>query len=417
MRSGAAAYVPPRPLVMSAVHPPAWLEFAFYVQVVYAVIGVAIGLSVPSVGIALLALVTVGCAISMGRYSIAIVRSTAIPLLCGLSFVVIQMAIHRSDFDNSYLRDWIPWMLAVVALQHLATRRGFVHRAAIVMFLIGVATLPYIQSVGTEHRTGLATAITIANPNDLGAWFGFCCVYFATLGVEVRRPWVRGAAWSLAVVSALILAMTVSRGPLLAAGLGVAFALRGTLRKGFLPLMCLASAAWVAFALGLLDRPAELYAQRGFEETGRLQVWPLAIGRVLESPLFGAGAGHVDIYLPGAGVSITPHNAPLFIALASGVVPLLLFLAYCVHLVQSARRATARVNPDAPFHHSLLLYTLLIAMNLNVAFMLPWAMVTFASVSVGGLFAKAREYSTRADSRFVRMRPQPMTTTARGLEF
>ena len=406
MRSGSAA-----------VHPPAWLECAFYIQVVYAVLGVAIGLSVPSIGIALLALVTAGCALSMGRYSIAIVRSTAIPLLCGLSFVVIQTAIHRSDFDNSYVRDWIPWMLGLVALQHLATRRGFVHRAAIVMFLIGAATLPYIKAIGTEHRSGLAATITIANPNDFGAWFGFCCVYFATLGVEVRRPWVRAAAWSLAVVSALILAMSVSRGPLLAAALGIAFALRRTLRQGFLPVMCLASAAWVAFALGVFDRPAELYAQRGLEETGRLQVWPLAIGRVLESPLFGAGAGHVEIYLPGAGIAVTPHSAPLFIALASGLVPLLLFLAYCVHLVQSARRAPAQVNPDAPFHHSLLLYTLLIVMNLNMAFMLPWAMVTFASVSVGGLFAKAREHSRRAEARFVRVASPPMTTAARGLEF
>ena len=286
------------------------------------------------------------------------------------------------------------------------------------MFLIGAATLPYLRAVGTEHRAGLASTITIANPNDFGAWFGFCCVYFATLGVEVRRQWVRAAAWSLAVVSALILAMSVSRGPLLAAALAIAFALRRTLRQGFLPLICLVSAAWAAFALGLFDRPAELYAQRGFEETGRLAVWPLAIGRVLESPLAGAGAGHVDIYLPGAGISVTPHSAPLFIALASGIVPLLLFLAYCVHLVQSARRSSAAVNPDAPFHHSLLLYALLIAMNLNVAFMLPWAMVTFASVSVGGLFAKAREHSMRAEPRFVRVPPRPMTTAAgRGLEF
>lgn len=398
MRPPAAYRAVPAIAVPSACPPP-WLEYLFYAQVIYSILGPALGLSFSVLGIGMLGFVAAACVLSAGRYSIAITRSVAIPVACGVSFVAIQMLVHDSDLGNSYVRDWIPWVVGVVALQHLAMRRGFLHRAAVLMFLLGLATLPYMQSFGTEQRAGLTNTITIANPNDFGAWFGFCCVYFATLGLEVRRQWVRALAWSLAVASLIILGMSGSRGPLLAVALSIVFALRRLLNKGFLPLLCLASAAWIAFALGLFDRPAELYAERGLEDTGRLQAWPLAIGRILEFPAAGVGVDNVRIELPGTGSTVTPHNTLLFIALASGLVPLLLFVAYCAQLVRSAFSAPALVDPEAPFHRVLLLYTFLIAMNLNVVFMLPWAMATFASVSVGGIVASARRHGIRARYR------------------
>jgi hypothetical protein len=397
-----------------AAHPPPWLEYVFYAQVIYSVLGTALGLSFSALGIGMLGFVAAACALSTGRYSIAITRSVAIPVACGVSFVAIQMLVHGSDLDNSYVRDWIPWLVGVVALQHLAMRRGFLHRAAIVMFLLGLATLPYVESFGTEQRTGLTRTITIANPNDFGAWFGFCCVYFATLGLEVRRLWVRVLAWSLAVAALIILGMSGSRGPLFAAALSVVFALRRLLNRGFLPLLGLASAAWIAFVLGLFDRPAALYAERGLEDTGRLQAWPLAIARVLEFPAAGVGADHVLIELPATGSTVTPHNTLIFIALASGLVPLLLFVAYCAQLVRSAFSASSAADPETPFHRVLLLYTFLIAMNLNVVFMLPWAMATFASVSVGGIVANARRHAIRARSRTTLEAPSAAAATAAG---
>jgi O-antigen ligase len=188
----------------------------------------------------------------------------------------------------------------------------------------------------------------------------------------------------------------------------IVFAMRRVLKKGILPLLFLAAAGWITFALGLFNQSAELYAQRGLEETGRFLVWPLAIERFLGSPLTGVGAGNVATYIPEAGSSITPHNGLIFIALASGIVPLLLFIAWCVQLVVSTYRASPGLNADSPFHRALLLYAFLITMNLNLAFSLPWMMVLFCSVSVAGLVATARRSVTDEMLRArVRARPYP----------
>ena len=66
--------------------------------------------------------------------------------------------------------------------------------------LVGISTLPYMKSFANDpSRVGLDKTITIANPNDLGAWFGFCSVYFTIAGLETRRNWVRAISWSTAV--------------------------------------------------------------------------------------------------------------------------------------------------------------------------------------------------------------------------
>jgi hypothetical protein len=414
MRVPAAALTcPPRAAARGATAPPAWLEFVFYVQVFYSVMGPALGLSFGSLGILMLGIVGGGCVLAMGRYSIAIMRSVVLPVACGLSSVAIQILVHGSSLNNGYVREWIPWMAGIVVLQHLALRRGFLHRACIVMFLIGASTLPFIESFGTEHRMGLAATITIANPNDFGAWFGFCCVYFAILGFEARRQWVRAVAWSLAVACLLILGLSVSRAPLVAAAISIVFAMRRVLKTGVLPLLFLGAAGWVTFALGLFNQSAELYAERGLEESGRLLVWPLAIERFLGSPLAGVGAGNIATYVPEAGSYLTPHNGLIFIALASGIVPLLLFIGWCMQLVVSTYRASPALDADSPFHRALLLYAFLIIMNLNSAFSLPCMMVVFGSVSAAGLVATARR-SVTDEMRGARVRARPHTVAVAG---
>jgi hypothetical protein len=360
----------------------------------------------------MLGMIAVGCVLSMGWYSVVIIRAVALPVACGLSFVALQILVHGSSLSAEYVGDWIPWVVFVVVLQHLALRRGFLHRASIAMFLIGVATLPYMQTLG-EHRAGLQGTIAIANPNDFGAWFGFCCVYFALLALEVRRQWVRAVAWMLAAACLLILGLTVSRAPLFAAALSIVVALRRVLKKGLLPLVFLITAAWVVVALGLFNQSAELYTQRGLEESGRGLVWPLAIGRFLDNLLTGVGASHVQTLVPQTNQSITPHNALIFIALASGVVPLLLFLAWGVQLCVSAWKAAPDVDADSPFLRVLLLYAFLISMNLNAVFMLPWVIVISASVTAAGIFVDARH--ARIGSRVrerVRTPTPPVVATA-----
>jgi hypothetical protein len=92
----------------------------------------------------------------------------------------------------------------------------------------------------------------------------------------------------------------------------------------------------------------------------------------------------VNTYLREKGVAISPHNSFLFIALASGIVPLVFYAGYWIYLFRTSMRAGARVLPDAPFHSALLLYAFLISLNLNQTFMVPWTIATLAAVTAAG---------------------------------
>jgi O-antigen ligase len=385
---------PRAPAVANSKYAPShWVECGYYVQVTYSILGSAIGLSLSFLGAAMLAVLGGFVAIRLGRQLLAILRSVAMPLACGLSFVGVQLLAHGESLSgNEYVREFVPWMVGLVVVQGLALRRGFLHRFAIVAILIAIATLPYLKSFANDStRTALSSAITIGNPNDLGAWFGFCCVYLTILGLETRRNWIRGVAWTLATGALLVVGLTVSRAPLLALACSIAFAFRRVLKRGFLPFVAFAVFACFAYGFGWFDRAASQYAHRGMEESGRFLVWPLAIERLRQSPLTGVGVAHVETYVPEQEEAVSPHNALIFIGLVSGIVPLFFFVAYWVQLFVTAFKTNASSGDEAPFQVPLLIYSFLIAMNLNSAFMVPWTMATLAAVTACGFVSKARQ--------------------------
>lgn len=362
--------------------PPRSFEYVYYAQVFYSIMGPAVGISLNLLGVSVLALLTGLCVMRMREHTAELVRAVALPLACAVSFITVQVLAHGESLVGSpYVRAFVPWMLGLIVVQWCARRPGFLHRAAIAVFLIGAATVPYLKAFeNAADRGRLESGISIGNPNDLGAWFGFCCVYFTVLGIETRRDWVRGIAFLLAGASVFIVGLTVSRGPLAAALVAIVFAFHRMLKRGFVPLLALAIAAWIAFATGFFDRATSLYAERGLEETGRLLVWPRAFERFVEAPWAGVGAAHVNTFLPEEGVAVSPHNSFLFIALASGLLPLLLFSAYWLQLFAKCFSDAFRAHADVSFHRSLLLYAFLISLNLNQPFMVLWMMVTLAAV-------------------------------------
>ena len=277
----------------------------------------------------------------------------------------------------------------------------------------GCTTLPYLRGFkNAAERAGLESGIGIANPNDLGAWFGFCCVYFAILGIESRRQWIRAAAFGLSGMSLFIVGLTVSRAPLLAAGLCIMFALRRVVKRGILPLLSLIVVVWLAFGLGFFERSASQYEQRGLEETGRFLVWPMAMERFVNAPLTGVGASRVATYVPLKGLAISPHNSFLFIALASGLVPLVFYTGYWIALFRISIRKGARVLVDAPFHSALLLYAFLISLNLNQTFMVPWTIITLAAVTNAGAQAEWRRAVAAQPARRRSAHPRGMPVAA-----
>ena len=388
--------------------PTPTLEWWYYAQVFYAIMGTALGLSVGSLGAAGLALLAAVCLIRAGKYRTVIIQAAVLPLACGLSFVAVQTFVHsESILGSTGNRSFITWMFGLVIVHYLALRPGFLHRFAVVAAVIGLATLPYLVSVGGDaSRARLDKTITINNPNDLGAWFGFVCVYFAILGLETRRNSIRALSWIVAGGCVLVIGLTVSRTPIFAAACGVAFAFRRVLKRGFVPFVAFIVVAWLAYAFGFFDSTATRFAQRGLVDSGRLSVWPLAIQRILESPLSGVGVQHVATYLPLAGVSTMPHNSFIFLALSSGVIPLLFFAVYWAQLFATTLRGSATSNGERSFESSLLVYSFLIAMSLGAAFQFPWMVATLAAVRVSTLASRARPLARApiVGSRVIRLR-------------
>ena len=371
--------------------PPPAVEYGYYVWVFYSIMGAALGISINLLGIGMLVLLATACVMRMGlRATTTILGPVALPLACAASFVGVQILVFGESVTGGGIPDFLAWMLGLVIVQSLALRRGFLHRFAIAAFLIGLSMLPYMTAFGNDRqRMGLVRGITVENPNDLGAWWGFCCVYFTILGLETRRNWVRILSWVSAMGCLFVVGLTVSRAPLFAAVVCILVAFRRVLKRGFLPFLSVAVVAWIVYGLGLFAGPAGLYAERGMEETGRFVIWPLAIERFLQSPLTGVGASHI------ATLGITPHNGFIYIALASGALPLAFFVAYWARLFVDAFRVNVASHDEAPFQISLLLYAFLIAMNLNSVFMVPWIVASLCTVAGTGFLVNIRRVAGR----------------------
>ena len=394
IRSGPPAIAPDYP-------PRLWLELWFFAQMFYAIMGAVLGVSIDSVGAVMMLLLGAVCFARAGSYWTTIVRTAALPLGCAASFIFIQMFVYGESLrDTEPVKGFIIWMVSLFILHYLALARGFFHRFALAIFLTGVSTTPYLQSFRWDSsRTALDHSIAISNPNDLGAWFGFCVVYFLILGLETKRHWLRAISWTVAVGCLFIVGMTGSRGPLFAMACSLAVAYRRVLKRGFFPFLALIVAGWVAYVSGIFGRSTELYEQRAYLETGRFLVWPLAFGRFLASPFVGVGLKNLATYIPDAQASVTPHNGVLMLALSSGVVPLAFFLGYWVQLFRNVLKPVGEIVEDAPFLTSLVLYSFLIMLNLNEAYKQPWMLAVFAGIGRGIQFkvtaAKAAQHMRR----------------------
>jgi O-antigen ligase len=352
------------------------MEYAFYFLLFYSIMGDTFGISIPMLGGGILAILAASCL--MRPFGSIVLKTLAFPLGCAASYVLIQLAV----FDASLMayRHFMTWISLLIITQSLCLRPAFFHRFAVATLVIGIVTLPYLQVISSSEiqRASLDRSVSIANPNDLAAWFGFCVVYFLILGFEAKRGAARIESWLIASGCLLVVGLTVSRGTLLAIGVATTVALRRILKKGFIPLLVLLILTWIFYEFGLFDTAASLYAKRGLEESGRFVLWPAAIQRFLDSPWVGVGESQTGTYMETTGQIITPHNGFLFISLASGIIPLILFIAYWWRAVRGALHARTKQLAEASFTVPLLIYAFLITVVGNFVFMFPHVIAAVA---------------------------------------
>jgi O-antigen ligase len=358
-------------------------EYAYYFVIFYTAVGAPLGLVLMG-GIGsgfLLIPVLALCVAALGSSILTVLHATWIPIACGASYLFIQLTLHGESLFGRYVYQFCPWIISLVIVQSLAIHRpNFLHRFAWCTLLVGLAMLPFMslfivddstQRMGLESGVGLA----YANPNAVATWFGFCALYLIIKGYIEAHPAYRLALWVAAVGSLYIVALTVSRGALIAIAASLLVASRKLLKVGFLPLLLLAVLLLGLVELGIFDQVFHLYSQRGIKDSGRLQTWPFVFDKFLDSPVIGIGASNVGVFT--AGRVRTPHNGFLLLAAASGIVPLILFCAYVFRSGMAALR-TPVSDQDVAFYLPLFTYTVLMTNAGNMEFAAHWAVVSFA---------------------------------------
>jgi hypothetical protein len=382
LRRDARSY---RPTYPSNVAPSAILEYTYYGLVFYSIMGTALGFSVPLVGAAFAAVLALYCVITQGPAGIVALSQVAFALGCAISFVLIQLVIHGESSLDEYVRAFVNWIPALILVQCLTLRRGFLHRSALATFAIGLSTLPYLNLAYTfgggdaeVGRAGLDRSVTLANPNDLAAWFGFCAVYFTVAGNEAKTTWGRLTSWIAALASLYIVGLTISRGPLFAFAVASIVSLRRLLKRAFVPFLLFIILGWISYQSGVFEKIGAAYAARGLEQSGRFEVWPLALERFLNAPIGGVGVSNLATRVPQIAEAVTPHNGFILVALASGIIPLTFFLAYWWRSFRGVYRGIAEREPSSAYHLPLLIYAFLITLQLNMPFVSFWMLTTLS---------------------------------------
>ena len=389
--------------------PSRWIEYGYYLITAYTILGGYFGLETPLLAAALTVALAFFCLQHFGSQATKILAPVALLLASMIASIGVQIALHQTSLRDAYITRSILWVSGMIIVQSLALRPRFLYRCAIVLFVIGIIPLRDLTFSGgggavEQARLDAAVQGSLSHPAGLAYWFGFCAVFFAIGGLEDKRVRIQILYWMAAVGSLLVVALTVERGPLLATAIAITIAFRRILKRGFLPVLLLVILTGIVLESGLFLDSVAQYQTRGLVETGRLVLWPMIIDRILESPWIGVGATDVGTQFFRDRRSITPHNAFLYFALASGVVPFALFVAFWIRATLASLTHRDGSN-SAVFRIPFLAYGLVFFMTGDGS-PDPWVLLMLAVIAGCGI----PHHVTRIA---VVRRPGPATSLAR----
>ena len=365
------------------------IEYAYYAVLIYGMFGQALGVLVPLVGAGALAGLAILCLMHFGQTSQGLLgafKPIMLALVSAILALIIQLVVYEESFGNGDMRSLVTWSLSLIVIQSLSLRKGFLHRFALVAFLIGCGTIPFLKvAVETETfvRMGVEDTVGLGNMNEFGMWFGFCAVYFLVMGLETRNYLVRGASWLAVLLSLYMIAVTVGRGPLLGVAIAVVLVFQKLLKKSFVPLLSLVVGMWLIYLSGMVDTLVGYFVQRGAEETGRSYLWSAGLRIFLDSWWIGVGLADAVITLPISGRQTGPHNGLLWWGMSSGIIPLAFFVGYLMRAARGAFYSRTQKTPYANYKLPLYAFAFLEMMLIGTVFMSPWHMVVFSIAMLG----------------------------------
>jgi len=199
-----------------------------------------------------------------------------------------------------------------------------------------------------DKATGRAAVSATYDANDIAVLFAmFLPVLFAE-GVARRGLW-RVAAWAGSCAILLGIAMTQSRGVLIALGVVAFQAVLSSRRR--LPLLLVFGLAACVFILNASDAYWDRFAMVGkadsdynvASESGRIELWKSGLAMLLRNPLTGVGVGQFAAanFAIGNGVFLTAHNTYIQVMTEMGVPALVLFIALLRRIIGFTREGGA----------------------------------------------------------------------------
>ncbi len=369
--------------------PSSKIEYTFYLSLLYSILSDVLDISVPLLGSAVVLGISAICIWSLGSYAKTVYGPIAMLILFVASMVVVQVVVHEESPIADNLRPFMVWILQLIVVQSLYLRQGFCRRFPLVLLIFGAIALPFLTFGGAEVQMARAEAGfggSLSHPGGLAEWFGFCCIYFAILGLETNRTRSRVIVWLLAVGCLFVVALTVSRGVLLATVLSVTVGFRLLLRRGFVPILVLIILTGVIYESGLFEQAVSRYEERGAEETGREVLWPAAIEHISASPLFGVGIAKVGLYEMDAARAIPPHNSFLYIALSSGVIPLMFYIGFWIQAGWRSLMLHTKGQDSDAFRLPFLLYIFALINLGDTGYLSLWALPILSVIAGSAVF-------------------------------
>jgi len=376
------------------------LECAYYLATIYSIAAQAVGLEVPALAGASLLAIAATCILQLRASLKAVYGPITLLFACAISFLCIQIVVHGVSITDQTIRPFILWIFGLIILPALCLRRGFFLRYPFFLFVVGAATLPFLEFDPGKAGAAHVDLTTSLGRGFLGDWFGFCAVFFAIAGNESRQRFFQIGAWLMAVGCALLMTFSIGRTSLVGTALALTVGLRSLLKRGFVPVLALVILAGITYGSGWFDAAFSNYAERAMQETGREILWPAAIDRIFSSPfvsLFGVGEPNILFELSPGRYS-GPHNAFLHFALSSGVVPFAFFLAFWI---QAAWRcAHAKGQETDPFRMPYLIFFFLPVMSSDLPFMSPTALFGLSVVTgSAAVYGKQRLHVARVGNK------------------
>ena len=252
-------------------------------------------------------------------------------------------------------------LLLVVAL----AERGREHVLRL-LILASVAVLAGLLAVDTG--TGRLHVSSSYDPNDMALLFVVFLPIVTAEAMCANSALFRLCSWGAAACSLVGIALTQSRGGLLALAAVAAHALVISKRQRWLLLPLLALGAAIIMYTAddsLWSRFQDLRSQEDYNyssEDGRLTIWKEGLWLFAQRPLLGVGIGQFSAGLAmfGNGLYKTAHNSFLQLGAELGIIGFLAFLTVLrkAFRIALAGRASPLLPSSSRIRHSALLLAL-----------------------------------------------------------